>query len=263
VDGSERERAETRPTAFVEYSDAGYVAQFLRVLLLLNAVTSLVVAALSMSFLTSVRGLGGLSYGTSSTVRAGRDELSTVALVDLGVRVLCIALFVVWTYRTYRNLRSLGATDLRFRSGWAIGGWFVPIVALWRPKQVVNDVWRASDEELPANFAQTEWRDRVPPLLMTAWWTLWLAAVTAAWLAAGYGLDTLAQATAGLPLQIAASVSYAAAAVLAAQVVVVLTRRQQRRAQRLGELATPAPGLAGVGPERPIPAGASSPLPAA
>ncbi len=38
---------------------------------------------------------------------------------------------------------AVAPTERRYGHGWAIGGWFVPILNFWRPMQVVNDVWRA------------------------------------------------------------------------------------------------------------------------
>ena len=72
-------------------------------------------------------------------VQASAELLS---IID-GVRVLALivtgTVFIVWTRRVYRNLAPLG-TSPRFRPGWAIGGWFVPVLNLWRPKQILNDV---------------------------------------------------------------------------------------------------------------------------
>jgi hypothetical protein len=53
--------------------------------------------------------------------------------------------------RAYRNLPALGAESPRFSSGWAVGAWFVPFLNLVRPKQIMDDIWRASDPALPAH----------------------------------------------------------------------------------------------------------------
>ena len=56
--------------------------------------------------------------------------------------------------------------------GWSggIAYWFIPIANLFRPKQVVNDIWRASDPDLPRGV----WASRDVPLLIHCWWGAWL-----------------------------------------------------------------------------------------
>ena len=91
-------------------------------------------------------------------------------VVWMGVHGLLIA----WTRRLYRNLAPLGARGLRFSEGWAVGAWFVPLLNLVRPKQILNDIWRASE---PGTGSDGWQHNRVSPLLH--WW--W-AAVVGGWL---------------------------------------------------------------------------------
>jgi hypothetical protein len=56
----------------------------------------------------------------------------SVALLTFVAYLFAIVFFISWFRRAYRNLPALGATDLRYRSGWTIGSWFIPIVGLIR-----------------------------------------------------------------------------------------------------------------------------------
>jgi Domain of unknown function (DUF4328) len=67
-----------------------------------------------------------------------------VAAADFILVTATAVFFLLWFYRAYRTLTSLGVSCLRWGYGWAIGGWFVPILSLWRPKQIANDIWRES-----------------------------------------------------------------------------------------------------------------------
>ena len=96
--------------------------------------------------------------------------------------------FIVWFHRAYKNLSALGADKLRYGTGWAIGAWFVPILNLFRPKQIANDIWRASDPEQPPNQADG-WRARPLPPLYTAWWTVWVAGNILSWFAVNSGFQ--------------------------------------------------------------------------
>jgi hypothetical protein len=54
--------------------------------------------------------------------------------------------------------------ERRYGVGWAIGAWFGPILNLRRPKQIANDIWRATNA--PADPG-------ISPLL-TLWWAAFL-----------------------------------------------------------------------------------------
>ena len=90
------------------------------------------------------------------------------ALFVVGVLLLLniIPVFLIWLYHASRNAEQLGHWPRR-SAGWAIGGWFIPVVSLWFPCQAVSDLWRAAQPP--------ERRTRIP-WLVVAWWTCWLLA---------------------------------------------------------------------------------------
>jgi hypothetical protein len=102
------------------------------------------------------------------------DAADQRAMVTAGVQVVVfligLGFLIAWTSRAYRNLPALGAHDLRFTSGWAVGSWFVPFLNLVRPKQILDDVWRVS---CPDGDVDDWHRRRVSPLLHV-WWLLWI-----------------------------------------------------------------------------------------
>jgi hypothetical protein len=106
---------------------------------------------------------------TQDELDASDIRQAIVALVQTVVFIFTAVMFIRWFKRAYSNLPALGAADLRFRAGWAIWGWFVPFLNLWRPKQMANDIWRASDPDAPTDQGTT-WRDRSVPALFQFWW---------------------------------------------------------------------------------------------
>jgi Protein kinase domain/Domain of unknown function (DUF4328) len=74
-------------------------------------------------------------------------------------------LFLVWFRAAYANLPVLGAHGLRFQRWWAVGGWLVPVFSLFRPLQLLNDIWRASDPDAPPDQG-VAWRGRPVPALL-------------------------------------------------------------------------------------------------
>jgi hypothetical protein len=90
-----------------------------------------------------------------------------IQLVDL----VGVGLLAVWTRRLYGNLRHLGFNELRFREVWALGGWFVPLVNLVRPKQILNDIWRSGEPE-PRPVEACE--QQPVSNLLHWWWFFWI-----------------------------------------------------------------------------------------
>jgi hypothetical protein len=97
-----------------------------------------------------------------------------VGAVQAGWFLVTAGLWLAWFRRAYLNLPALGARRLRYRPWWTVGAWLLPVFSLFRPKQVLNDIWRASDPDLPPEQAAT-WRKR-PVAELLGWW--WLAFVT-------------------------------------------------------------------------------------
>ncbi|MFC1995866.1 DUF4328 domain-containing protein [Chloroflexota bacterium] len=44
--------------------------------------------------------------------------------------VITAVLFYMWIHRAHRNLPSLGVSGLKYSPGWAVGGFFIPILNL-------------------------------------------------------------------------------------------------------------------------------------
>jgi hypothetical protein len=107
-------------------------------------------------------------------LEASDNRQLVVAGVQTAVFLAAAFFFVRWLHHAYRNLRALGAGNLRYTTATAVWSRFVPILNLWRSKQVVNDVWRASDPEAPADQSDWRWWERRAPLLYGVWWFVWV-----------------------------------------------------------------------------------------
>jgi Domain of unknown function (DUF4328) len=177
----------------------------------------------AQSYLDSVSRLKGMGIG---------------ALLTL---LICAVTFVIWTRRAYRNLPAVGAAQ-RFRPGWAVGGWVVPVLNLWRPKQVINDIWRAGDPDAPSMLTTARYEHMPVPRTITLWWALFLIGNFVGGRLWRMPTDTLAHDRAFTERDLLSSAIDVVALGLALMVVRSLTRRQQARARSLAAL----PGVATV-----------------
>jgi hypothetical protein len=215
----------------------------LRGWLLAFTLLAMVELALEIDHLSILNQTDPLDYLSSQDVGGAESRLAIVMLIVLGAFVFCVAFFLVWFYRAYRNLIPLGARELRYGKGWSIGAWFIPFFNLVRPKQIANDLWRASDPETPSWPYPGTWQSkRVSPLLH--WW--WATYLLSGWLgrlsARGYGdWDTWTAAHRGTSFAIASSVFEIVSGLLCVWVVTAITRRQQARAAMLAELPEAGP----------------------
>jgi hypothetical protein len=189
---------------------------------------------------------------------ASDDRVATIGLLQGGSYIACGIAFLIWYGRAFRNLERLGARDLHWGRRAVIVYWFVPIVNLFLPKQVINDIWRASDPDLPA--VNREWERNRVPVLFHVWWVLWLVSGVVINIAFGSPLDeaeTPEEMVALAREYVAIDVVDIIPAILAILVVRAITNRQEERRMRheRGELR-PA---GAVESEEPAPAAAAQP----
>ena len=112
--------------------------------------------------------------GENLTFAASDAGLDTI---DLGLALLVFVAFIGsaftflrWMARAYANVRSLGYLP-RYGNGQAIWTWFVPVLNLWRPKQLANDVWRVGEPAAEVPYGGDLKDIDVPGWLMV-WWLL-------------------------------------------------------------------------------------------
>lgn len=79
----------------------------------------------------------------------------------LGLFVLTASAFISWLFKAHRSDR-MDPVALEHKSFWAILGWFVPIMSLFRPYQMITDTRKGAD---PLS---------VTPAYQPYWWAAFL-----------------------------------------------------------------------------------------
>jgi len=178
--------------------------------------------------------LGRLGPGpgsfTAATVERADDVRVISSGIALGAMVVSIGALAAWSHRLYRNVSALGVPGLRFTAGWAAGAWFVPLLNLVRPKQIVDELWRASDPT-----EASDWRRRPVTPLIHVWWGVWIGALVLNVVGAQTRTD-VDDLRRWLITSTVSKLGFAVAAVLAVIVVLRTTRRHHDLAARLGIL---------------------------
>ncbi len=103
---------------------------------------------------------------TPAQAAANNARQQLLALAKLAFYIGSAIPFLMWFHRAHRNLPALGNRRLEYTPGWAVGAWFVPILNLFRPYQIMREVWKGSD---PENL-QTSYPGGAGGSAMVGWW---------------------------------------------------------------------------------------------
>lgn len=142
------------------------------------------IATLRAGIVTDLLLLGCAAVNLSLYARLAADEFvseaqlsaidtasTLIGLVSLLLMVATIVCFIRWLTQARRNVVAMGARGLVHSREWAVWGWFVPILNLFRPYQVIEEVWRGSS----AQFGRALAVMAAPvPSILGIWWGAWL-----------------------------------------------------------------------------------------
>lgn len=100
--------------------------------------------------------------GVAEADLTGADAIAAAtAMPQFLLTVAAGIMFLFWLWRARINSELLfGPAEHRLARGWTIGGWFCPVVNLWFPYQLVDDVHRTSTRRSGG--------------VVLAWWLLFL-----------------------------------------------------------------------------------------
>ena len=201
------------------------------------------------NYLAALEDLQTASFVSGPEFQDARDAVDVTAAIWVLAFLASASVFLAWFYRAYRNLQRLSMAGVRYKSGWAIGAWFVPILNLFRPKQIANDIWRAGDPG--ADISSNAWHSRPVSPLLHWWWALWLVGGALAGVAAGMSNETYGEPLStvaaindeetAVTWDIVSSLLFAGAAVLAALVVYRIGMRQDAIIATAGPRSMPPP----------------------
>jgi hypothetical protein len=222
----------------MEASDSTYVplasraSWAKRLLVVAGLVDALAVITGLASYRLADRAASGSATFEQFNAAEARHDL--VTLTQMAVYLVAAIVFIRWFHRAYANLPAVGTEGLGHSTGWAIGAWFVPIISLFWPKQIADEIWRGSDPSLEPDQGHSR-RQGNASVLIGAWWLAFIASS----LVVGAGSELWGSAETYSDIKLAAVVEVTGNAlgilsgVLAYVLVDRTSERQQARATRV------------------------------
>src|SRR5690606_7253497 len=90
-----------------------------------------------------------------------------IGILYLIVFIISAVIFIQWFRRAYYNLNI--RTNCNHSEGWAAGSWFVPIISLYRPYQIMKEMWYKTSDLINST---TYGYVANSTLVIGLWWTL-------------------------------------------------------------------------------------------
>lgn len=131
-------------------------------------VVSLVSNLLQYNLLHTV-GNGG--FITPDEANANDSTQQIILVIYLIFFIISGVTFIQWFRRAYYNLH-LKVDYLSHGEGWAAGSWFVPIICLYRPLQIMKELYNDTDFYLSKKGINID--KNLTTGALTIWWTLWI-----------------------------------------------------------------------------------------
>jgi hypothetical protein len=163
---------------------------------------------------------------TDAEADANDVRQGLIALLRTAMFIGTVIVFLLWSHRAHRNLPALGAANLRFKPRDAVIYFFIPIMNLFRPYQVMKEIWYASHPtaELPKNGR--------PSIAVLGWW--WGLFLYSNWIAGrafrlSWGAETLSELKRASGASLFSDLMDIPAAVLAIALVHMVNRRQEEK----------------------------------
>jgi len=103
------------------------------------------------------------------TLQASDTLRTVITAVNFIMLLLSMIFFIMWFRRAYYNLHNLPWHNARHSEGWAAGSWFVPILSLFWPYQIMEDIWKGTQNAIKERFGEPQ-----STAIIAWWWAFYL-----------------------------------------------------------------------------------------
>jgi hypothetical protein len=149
------------------FRDPRSLTNWLTALLILSLLFGLVAIWSSSEQLDLLERIKSRSNFTMAEANASDARQQVVGIVQLVIFITTAIVFGRWIYIAALNVRSLGAQNLQFTPGWAVGYYFIPFANLYKPYRAMREIWKASK-------SPEAWEREKSSFILGLWWTFWI-----------------------------------------------------------------------------------------
>ncbi len=113
------------------------------------------------------------SFVIDESVAVANDlRQSVLGLIQIGLYIVTVVVFLNWFRRAYGNLHRLGITNLKHNETMAVWCWIIPIIWFFRPVQIMNEIWR--ETQLAIKKFDNSYLSRSGAILIGFWWAIFI-----------------------------------------------------------------------------------------
>lgn len=166
--------------------------------------------------------------------------LPPIAFVGILAGLISFILFLVWIYRSCKNLEAFNTQGVKYSPGWAVGSWFIPFINFVLPFLITMQLWQASDPDA----STVSWKKSKVGVVVYLWWASFFIYL----ITTGIGFTSSAIAITQAELSISdpniasmlmgatlpSMIGIAINSILEISVVVLINDRQDAKAEKLG-----------------------------
>jgi len=168
-----------------------------------------------------------------AVVEASDARQQLIGFVQLGLGLVSAVVFLMWTSAITKRLTQLGVIDMHYAPRWSVWGFIIPIVNLFRPYQVMGELWKAS-EVVPS--PDGPWAKKPTPLIVDVWFAILILDSIVGRLASSRTFDTIEQVTQIAWLTVLFDALGVVTALLAMRLVAEIDGRLRISERRLAEV---------------------------
>ncbi len=108
---------------------------------------------------------------TVETATASDLRQLFILIMNILVSIISAITFIQWFRRAYFNLH-VKVNNLSYSEGWAAGCWFVPILNLYLPYQIMKKLYLETINILKEK--NEYFQNTYTPTFVNVWWTVWI-----------------------------------------------------------------------------------------
>lgn len=107
-----------------------------------------------------------------STANANDMRQMVIGLLQTGLFIASIVVFLNWFRRSYGNLHRLGLKYLDHSESMAVWAWFIPLIVFFRPVQIMYEIWTETQEKIKKMDSTYVIKNGL--LIIGLWWALFI-----------------------------------------------------------------------------------------